>query len=171
MATASPQSPREVRIRLAFGVTNIVVALAILFCVFTLLPTRWWPVDLGALIVGGLMGSSGVTLVRAMPQAEKLTRYAAFVILGIGVILITAIFGTAGWISGVYGQVGSGGAVVFALVGLLATPYVVVLPVAELVWLGPRAMEAKKQEQAEKKAEEEAEEKAEKPTEKSKADE
>jgi hypothetical protein len=157
MATASPQSPREVRIRLAFGVTNIVVAAAILFCVFTLLPTRWWPVDLGALVVGGLMGSSGVTLVRDMPQAQKLTRYAAFVILAIGVILITAIFGTAGWISGVYGQVGSGGAVVFALVGLLATPYVVMLPVAELVWLGPRAVETKSTEKPTEKPAEKAE--------------
>jgi hypothetical protein len=39
----------------------------------------------------------------------------------------------------VYGPVGKGGAALFALVCALALPYVVVLPAAELLWLGPRA--------------------------------
>ena len=128
---------RDRRARIGFGVANIAVALGVLFGVFKLLPTRWWPVDGAALIIAGLLGASGVMLLRKMAKAEQVTRYAALVVLAIGVVLVTLLFGTAGWISGVYGQVGGGGAVIFALVGLLTLPYVVVLPAVELAWLGP----------------------------------
>jgi len=129
---------RDRRARIGFGVVNVLVALAVLGGVFRLLPTRWWVVDGGALIVAALFLASGVTLLRSMPIAERLTRIAAGIVLALGMALVTAIFGTAGWISGVYGQVGAGGAIVFGLVGALVLPYVVVLPAAELAWLGPR---------------------------------
>lgn len=128
---------RDRRARIGFGVANVIVALAVLGGVFKLLPTRWWVVDGGALIVGGLFLASGFTLLRSMPPAEKLTRWAALVVLVLGMALVTVLFATAGWISGVYGTVGSGGAVIFALVGALVLPYVIVLPAAELAWLGP----------------------------------
>ena len=134
---------RDRRARIGFGVANVVVALGVLFGVFRLLPTRWWPVDGGALIIAGLLGASGVMLLRKMEKAERVTRWAALVVLVIGVILVTTIFATAGWISGVYGQVGGGGAVIFALVGLLTLPYVVVLPAIELAWLGPPQLKTK----------------------------
>lgn len=128
---------RDRRARIGFGVANVAVAIGVLFGVFKLLPTRWLPVDAAGLALAALFGASGVMLLRKMPQAEKVTRWAALVVLAIGVVLVTLIFATAGWISGVYGQVGSGGAVIFGLVGLLVLPYVVVLPAVELAWLGP----------------------------------
>lgn len=132
---------RDRRARIGFGVANSIVAVAVLLGVFRLLPTRWWPIDIAGLVIAGLLGASGVTLLRKMPQAEKVTRWAALVVLAIGVVLTTLIFATAGWISGVYGQVGSGGAVIFGLVGALVLPYVVVLPAIELAWLGPPSLE------------------------------
>jgi hypothetical protein len=41
----------------------------------------------------------------------------------------------------VYGPVGKGGAIVLVLVAALALPYLVVLPLAQLVWLRPRSRE------------------------------
>jgi hypothetical protein len=49
---------------------------------------------------------------------------------------------TASYLSGVYGPVGRGGAVILTLSAALALPYLVLLPVAQLVWLGPRAPRA-----------------------------
>lgn len=128
---------RDRRARIGFGVTNVIVAVAIAGCVYRLLPTRWWVVDGGAAIISALLLASGITLLRTMPIAERLTRIAAAIVLALGLALVTAMFATAGWLSGVYGQVGAGGAIVFALVTVLVLPYVVVLPVAELAWLGP----------------------------------
>jgi hypothetical protein len=130
---------RDRRARIGFGVANVVVALALLGAVFKLLHTRWWLVDGGALVIGGLFLVSGYTLLGKMPPAERVTRWAALVVLVLGMALTTVLFATAGWISGVYGSVGAGGAVVFSLVGALALPYLVVLPAAELAWLGARA--------------------------------
>jgi hypothetical protein len=48
---------------------------------------------------------------------------------------VTVLAVTASWLSGVYGPVGAGGAVVLVLVAALALPYLVVLPVVQLVWL------------------------------------
>lgn len=130
---------RDRRARIGFGVANLAVAIFVVAGVFRFLPTRWWVVDVGAVIVGLLLGSSGVALLAKAPVAEKLTRIASGLVLAIGLLLFTAIVGTAGWIGGVYGQVGASGAIIFGLVAALVLPYVVVLPAVELAWIGPRA--------------------------------
>jgi hypothetical protein len=134
---------KDRRARLGFGAANLAVAAFVLVGVFRLLPTRWWLVDGGALVVAGLLGSSGVALLRNAPVAERLTRVAAAVVLGLGLLLFGAIAVTASWISGVYQQVGATGAIIFGLVAALVLPYVVVLPAVELAWIGPPAKSAK----------------------------
>ena len=133
---------RDRRARIGFGVANLAVAIFVVAGVFRFLPTRWWVVDVGAVIVGLLLGSSGVALLAKAPIAEKLTRIAAGLVLAIGMVLFAAIVGTAGWISGVYGQGGASGAIIFGLGAALVLPYVVVLPAVELAWIGPRAKPA-----------------------------
>lgn len=129
---------RERRARIGFGIANLAVAMFVAVGVFRLLPTRWWVVDGGALVVSLLLASSGLALLAKASIAEPLTRVAAAVVLGLGLALVTAIVSTASWIAGVYGQVGASGAIVFGLVGALVVPYVVVFPAVELAWIGPR---------------------------------
>jgi hypothetical protein len=138
--SASPPSieSRDARARIGFGIANVAVALFVLFGVFRLLPTRWWVVDAGAVAVASLFGASGIALLRKHRLAEQLTRVAAAVVLALGLATFVAIVTTASWLSGVYGQVGLSGAIVFGLVAALVLPYVVVLPAVELAWVGPR---------------------------------
>jgi hypothetical protein len=70
--------------------------------------------------------------------AVRAARLAAVCGLIVGLVLVTALAVTATWIFGIYGPVGRGGAIVMSLVAALALPYLVVLPVVELVWLRPR---------------------------------
>ena len=129
---------RDRRARIGFGIANLAVGAFVVGGVFRCLPTRWWVVDTGAIVVGLLLGSSGVALLARARVAEALTRVASGVVLAIGLVLVAAIVTTAGWIGGVYGQVGASGAIIFGLVAALVVPYVVVLPAVELAWIGPR---------------------------------
>ena len=126
------------RARVGFGIANVVVGLAIALCVWRLLPTRWWVVDGGGAIVTLLLVASGAALLRNARSAAHLTRIASFVVLALGLAVFAALVLTASWIHGVYGPVGKGGAIIFALVALMVLPYVVVLPLVELLWLGPK---------------------------------
>jgi hypothetical protein len=130
---------RDRRARIGFGAANLAIALFVAVGVFRLLPTRWWLVDGGAAVVALLLASSGIALLRSSGMAERLTRIAAAVVLVLGLALFAALALTASWISGVYAQVGSTGAIVFGLVALLVFPYLVVFPAVELAWIGPRA--------------------------------
>jgi hypothetical protein len=64
------------------------------------------------------------------------------VALALGLFLVTVLAVTASWLSGVYGPVGAGGALILTLVAVMALPYLVVLPVVELVWLRPARVAA-----------------------------
>ena len=135
---------RDPRARIGFGVANVAVALFVLYGVFRLLSTRWWVVDAGGLVIALLLGSSGAALLGKARAAARLTRIASGVVLVLGLAVFTAIVATAGWLSGVYGQVGVSGAIVFFLVAALVLPYLVVYPAATLAWIGPRPKSEKK---------------------------
>jgi hypothetical protein len=130
---------RDLRVARAFGVGDVVAAVLVLFAVFAALPARWWLVDGGAIVVAGLLGAAGGGLLAQTPWAERVARAASIGVLGIGLVLIATLALTASYLSGVYGPVGRGGAVILALSAALAIPYLVILPAAQLVWLGLRA--------------------------------
>jgi hypothetical protein len=125
--------------RLLFGAANVVNALLIAFGVFVALPSRWWPVDTAAVVLVLLQLVSGAGLVTASPWAPKVARAASAVALAMGLFTVTVLAVTASWLSGIYGPVGKGGSVVLALVAALVLPYLVVLPLVQLVWLRPKA--------------------------------
>lgn len=138
---------RDRRARIGFGIGNVAIALFVLVGVFRFLPTRWWVVDAGAAVVALLLGGSGAALLAKAKIAAKLTRVASAFVLVLGLLLFTALVTTAGWLSGVYGQVGLSGAVVFGLVAALVLPYIVVFPAVELAWIGPWPKAATKAEE------------------------
>jgi hypothetical protein len=119
-----------------FGTIHLFAALVVLVGVFAGLPARWAPVDLGAVVVIGLLGGSGAGLLADRPWAERAVRVTASVLLVVGLALIAVLALTASYLIGIYGPVGRGGAVILLLVAALVVPYLVALPIAELAWLG-----------------------------------
>lgn len=124
------------RIRIAFGVLNLFVAALAYAGVFHGLPTRWAPVDVPAIAVIASMAASGVALVANRRGAEQLARMASVFVLAVGMLLFAVLVLTASWLAGVYGPVGRGGAMIFALVASMVLPYAILIPAAELLWLG-----------------------------------
>jgi hypothetical protein len=133
----------DLRVARAFGVVNLVAAAVVLFAVFGALPARWWLVDGGAVVLAALLAAAGVGLVAQKPWAERVARAASIAVLAIGLVFIATLALTASYLAGVYGPVGRGGAVILTLSAALAIPYLVLLPAAQLVWLGPRALGSK----------------------------
>jgi hypothetical protein len=123
------------RASVVFGIADLATAAVILLGVFVGLPSRWAPVDGVALAVAGLDVASGIGLLATKTWATRVAKMASRVALAVGLLLIGTLAITASWLSGVYGPVGLGGAVILALVAALALPYLVVLPVVRLVWL------------------------------------
>ncbi|HEY2510786.1 MAG TPA: hypothetical protein VGI39_08020 [Polyangiaceae bacterium] len=128
------QSPLVARI---FGAIDLVAALVVVIGVFVALPTRWWVVDVPSAAVGLLLGIAGAGLVTGAPWAERVARIASLVVLVAGLALVATLAVTASYLSGIYGAVGKGGSVILVLVAALALPYLIALPAAQLLWLGP----------------------------------
>jgi len=127
---------------LAFGAANVATAAVVAFGVFAGLPARWWLVDGCAGIVCALQLASGVGLLWATKWAPRVAQLSSGVALGMGMLLVSTLAVTAAWLSGVYQAVGKGGAIVLALVAALSLPYLVVLPLVQLVWLRSGSREA-----------------------------
>jgi hypothetical protein len=125
--------------RLTFGVGHVLTALVVALGVFAGLPSRWWPVDTAAVVLVALHLAAAAGLLLAAPWGQRMARATCAVALALGLFLVTVLAVTAGWLSGVYGPVGRGGSIILGLVAALALPYLVVLPLVELVWLRPRA--------------------------------
>ena len=123
---------------IAFGATDIATAAVVGLGVFGGLPSRWAPVDVPAALLCALMVTAGAGLLAGARWATAVARVAAAVALGLGLVLIALLVLSVGYLSGLYGPVGRGGAVILALVAALALPYLVALPAGQLVWLSAR---------------------------------
>jgi hypothetical protein len=125
------------RLARIFGAIDLVAALVVGLGVFAGLPARWWVVDLPAAVVMVLLAAGGVGLVMRFGWGEAVARVASFVTLALGLALVTTLVVAASYLSGIYGPVGRGGALILVLVSALALPYLVALPIFQLLWLGP----------------------------------
>jgi hypothetical protein len=118
-----------------FGALDLGAALVVALGVFAGLPARWWVVDAPAGVAIALFAAAGVGLVVRAPWGERVARVASVVALVLGLLLVSTLAVTASYLSGIYGAVGRGGAVILALVAALALPYLVAFPAAQLLWL------------------------------------
>ncbi len=129
--------PRRTAIIIA--IADLLTAALVAFGVFVGLPTRWWPVDGAALVLVAVELGAGIGLLAGTSWAVRTARIAGVMALAMGLFTVTVLALTASWLSGVYGPVGHGGAIVLALVAVLVFPYLVVVPVVQLLWLRPGA--------------------------------
>ncbi len=125
---------------LVLGTLDLVSGALVAFGVFVALPARWWPVDGAAAVLATLEVVSGLGLLLGARWSAPVARASAAVALALGLAAVSILAVTATWLSSVYGPVGRGGGIVLALVALLAIPYLVALPVAQLLWFRPGAM-------------------------------
>jgi hypothetical protein len=125
------------RATLVFGAVDLVTAAVIALGVFRGLPARWAPVDVPAAALVALELASAAGLIAGAPWGRRVARVTSALALALGLALVTTLALAASWLSGVYGPVGLGGAVVLALVAALAVPYLVVAPAVQLVWMAP----------------------------------
>jgi hypothetical protein len=125
------------RFRVGFGVADLVSAVLVYVGVFEGLPSRYGPVDAAAAVVIALFAGAGAGLLWQASWAPKVAWIASVVSLGLGLSLVATLALTASYLSGIYGPVGRGGALILGLTAALALPYLVVLPAGQLVWLGP----------------------------------
>ena len=131
-----------------FGSLDLAAAVVVGLGVFAGLPARWWVVDVPAVVVTALFAVAGAGLWGRFGWGERVARAASIASLVLGLALITSLVIAASYLSGIYGAVGRGGALILVLVAALALPYLLALPVCQLLWLGPPRPPAPKREPA-----------------------
>lgn len=120
------------------GGLNLIVGLLTLGGIWVALPTRWWPVDVFGTLLGALLALAGVGLFARRAWGRMLGVAASGLTLLAGMVVTATLALTAGELSGLYGPVGMGGALILALVFITFIPYFVVFPAAALYFLvGP----------------------------------
>ncbi len=134
MTEAAPSTER----RAWLGAADLFVGLSMLIAVWVALPARWWPVDVVGTLLGALFTVSGAGLVAGARWARRVGLVAGGVALVIGMALVTALTLSAAQLTGLYGPVGRGGALILAVVTLMVVPYLVALPAAQLAALRRR---------------------------------
>ncbi len=124
--------------RILCAVGSFTSALVALGGVFLGLPARWAPVDVTAVIVAIACAASGALMAANKGPAVRVARAVNLGVLALGLVLVIVLAATAGYLSGNYGPVGKGGAGVLVVVALLAVPYLIALPGAQLLYLGKK---------------------------------
>ena len=124
----------RVQPRTWFGGLDVLAALVVAVGAIGL-PSRWWPIDLAVGVLVALLGISGGGLIAGKTWAFRVARVASIAVLSIGLVLIALLSMSVAYLSGVFGATGRGGTIVFTLVVALLFPYLVVFPVAQLLFL------------------------------------
>jgi hypothetical protein len=117
-----------------FAVANAITAAVLLFGVFAGLPDRWLWVDVPAVVMALLLLVASVALLRPGRATFGIVRAAASVVLALGLVATGGLTLAAAFLSGVLGEIGRTGFVVFVIVIALVVPYLVVFPSVQLVW-------------------------------------
>jgi hypothetical protein len=115
------------------AIGSFITAAVVAGGVFGGLPARWAPVDFSAGIVSVACVASGVMMLAKAKHADRVARIVNAAVLAIGLLLVVVLAATASYLSGIYGPVGKGGAMVLVVVVALALPYAVALPAAQLL--------------------------------------
>jgi hypothetical protein len=99
------------------------------------LPARYAVVDTLGTGVATLYAVAAIALLSGARWAHGLARIASYFALALGALAVTLLATSAAHLAGLYGPVGSGGALLLGTVALLILPYLVALPAVQLALL------------------------------------
>jgi hypothetical protein len=114
---------------------QVVLALLLLGGVWIALPARWWPVDATGSALAGAYAAGAAGLLLRRPWGRLLSLAAGWLALLGGMAAVTALCFSAAHLSGLYGPVGAGGALLMISVAALVFPYLIALPAWQLALL------------------------------------
>lgn len=123
------------RTRVLVGATQLLVAALTTLGVWVGLPARWWPVDVAGTALAAISATSGIGMLGGASWSLRLARAAAWTVLALGCVAVSLLAASAGHLWGLYGAVGSGGALLMGTIAALVLPYLVALPALWLAWL------------------------------------
>jgi hypothetical protein len=114
---------------------QLTVAALLMTGIWIALPARYAVVDVLGTGVALLYVSAAAGLLSGARWGQLLARIASYVALGLGALTVTLLSMSAAQLAGLYGPVGSGGALLLGTVALLVLPYLVALPGVQLALL------------------------------------
>jgi hypothetical protein len=114
---------------------QLVVALLLMIGIWVALPARYAVVDVLGTGVALLYAGAAAGLLSGARWGHSLARVVSYVALGLGALTVTLLAMSAAQLAGLYGPVGSGGALLLGTVALLVLPYLVALPAVQLALL------------------------------------
>lgn len=114
---------------------QLLVASLLLCGVWIGLPARYWLVDAPGTALALISVASAYGLLSGRTWGLTVARIASFIALVLGAAVVTTLALVAAHLSGLYGPVGAGGAVLMGTVAALIMPYLVGFPALQLVWL------------------------------------
>jgi hypothetical protein len=131
-------SAAESRARITFAVLNALAALILLIGVFGLVQPRFLALEVPTALLSTLELGTAVALFARLPWALRALSITAWVTFVGGLILVGLIVLTMVFLSSVHGEDGFAALAVSGLVVALLVPYLLLLPVLELLWLKRR---------------------------------
>lgn len=123
------------RAQLFAGFAQLFVSALLGVAVWVALPARWWPVDVGGTALAVLSATGGVGLLARRGWGVRVARAAGWTLLATGCVTVSALALAVAHLWGLYGAVGSGGALLMGTIAALVLPYLVGLPALWLAWL------------------------------------
>lgn len=120
------------------AIAQLLVAGLVLIGIWLALPARYVWIDVAGSGLAGLYAVSGLALLLRLGWARPFALVCSWIALALGAATVTALVFSVAHLSGQYGPVGKGGALLMGTIAALVLPYLVGLPVLQLTWLRRR---------------------------------
>lgn len=123
------------KVRIAIAGAQGVIGALLLAGIWLALPARWWPVDVFGTALGASALLAAVLLAARPGLGMRWVQAVIWAELVLGTLAVTLLATSMAQLSGSYGPVGSGGALLMGTICALIVPYLVALPVLQLWFL------------------------------------